>query len=116
MKKKILLIGLTMKCAGSEKSFLSFINTLDFTEYEADLILAKKEGLFLDQIPPEVNIIEMEAAGEVFKLSSKNAVSLIWNTYIKKNPLDKYFRMCYTGRRVGKPTRQTGWIGERRGS
>lgn len=87
MKKKILFIGITMNCAGSEKSFLSFINALDFNEYEADLILAKKEGLFLEQIPKEVNIIEMDSFGEIFKLSSKNAVSLIWNTYIKKNPL-----------------------------
>ncbi|MBE6650886.1 MAG: glycosyltransferase [Ruminococcaceae bacterium] len=86
MKKKILFIGITMNCAGSEKSFLSFINTLDFNKYEADLILAKKEGLFLEQLPPEVNVIEMGHFGEVFKLSSKNAVSLIWNTYIKKNP------------------------------
>lgn len=87
MKKKILFIGITMNCAGSEKSFLSFVNTLDFNEFEADLILAKKEGLFLEQIPKEVRVIEMEDFGEVFKLSSKNAVSLIWNTYIKKNPL-----------------------------
>lgn len=87
MKKKILFIGITMNCAGSEKSFLSFINTLDFNEYEADLILARKEGLFLEQIPKEVRVFEMDDFGEVFKLSSKNAVSLIWNTYIKKNPL-----------------------------
>lgn len=87
MKKKILFIGITMNCAGSEKSFLSFVNSLDFNEYDADLILAKKEGLFLEQIPKEVRVFEMEDFGEVFKLSSKNAVSLIWNTYIKKNPL-----------------------------
>lgn len=87
MKKKILFIGITMNCAGSEKSFLSFINTLNFNEYDADLILAKKEGLFLEQIPKEVRVIEMDEFGDVFKLSSKNAVPLIWNTYIKKNPL-----------------------------
>lgn len=87
MKKKILFIGITMNCAGSEKSFLSFINTLNFDEYEADLILAKREGLFLDQIPKEVRVIEMEDFGDLFLLSSKNAVSLLWNTYIKKNPL-----------------------------
>ncbi len=86
MKKKILFIGITMNCAGSEKSFLSFINTLDFNKFDADLILAKKEGLFLDQIPKKVNVIEMENFGEIFKLSSTNAVSLIWNTYIKRNP------------------------------
>lgn len=87
MKKKILFIGITMNCAGSEKSFLSFINTLDLNEYEADLILAKKEGLFLEQLPDGIKVLEMDDFGEIFKLSSKNAVSLIWNTYIKKNPL-----------------------------
>ena len=87
MKKKILFIGITMNCAGSEKSFLSFVNTLDLHKFEVDLLLAKKEGLFLDSIPKEVNVIEMGHFGEVFKLSAKNAISLIFNTYIKKNPL-----------------------------
>ncbi len=87
MKKKILFIGITMNCAGSEKSFLSFVNTLDLDKFDVDLILAKKEGLFLSSIPKEVNVIEMGHFGELFKLSSKNAFSLIFNTYIKKNPL-----------------------------
>ncbi|MBE6701739.1 MAG: glycosyltransferase [Ruminococcaceae bacterium] len=86
MKKKILFIGITMNCAGSEKSFLSFVNSLDFDKYDVDLLLAKREGLFLEQIPSQVNVIEMGHFGEVFKLSSKNAFSLIFNTYIKKNP------------------------------
>lgn len=86
MKKKILFIGITMNCAGSEKSFLSFVNTLDLNKFEVDLLLAKKEGLFLDSVPKEVNVIEMGHFGEIFKLSSKNAFSLIFNTYIKKNP------------------------------
>ena len=29
MKKRILVIGITMAAAGSEKSFLSFANTID---------------------------------------------------------------------------------------
>lgn len=87
MKKKILFIGITMNCAGSEKSFLSFVNTLDLERFDVDLILAKKEGLFLSSIPKEVNVIEMGHFGELFKLSAKNAFPLIFNTYIKKNPL-----------------------------
>ncbi len=86
MKKKILFIGITMNCAGSEKSFLSFVNTLDPEKFDVDLVLAKREGLFLEQIPDYVNVIEMEKYGEHFLLSGKNAVSNIWNTFIKKNP------------------------------
>ena len=87
MKKKILFIGITMNCAGSEKSFLSFINTLDLDKYEVDLLLAKKEGLFMSSLPEGINVLDMGHFGEVFKLSSKNAFHLIFNTYIKKNPL-----------------------------
>ena len=88
MKKKILFIGITMNCAGSEKSFLSFVNTLDPERFDVDLVLAKREGLFLSQIPEWVNVFEMEKYGEHFLLSGKNAVSNIWNTFIKKNPLN----------------------------
>ena len=45
MKKKMLIIGITMAAAGSEKSFLSFAKTaIDFEKYEVDLLLAKKTG------------------------------------------------------------------------
>lgn len=95
MKKKILFIGITMNCAGSEKSFLSFVNTLDPEKFEIDLVLAKKEGLFLEQIPEYVNVFEMEKYGEHFLLSGKNAVSNILNTFIKKNPLTGFRVLPY---------------------
>jgi glycosyltransferase involved in cell wall biosynthesis len=87
MKKKILFIGITMNCAGSEKSFLSFVNTLDPERFEVDILLARREGLFLDSLPEYVNVIEMEEFGDHFLLSGKNAVSNIWNTFIKKDLL-----------------------------
>lgn len=87
MKKKILFIGITMNCAGSEKSFLSFVSTLDMDKYEVDLLLAKKEGLFLDQLPRGVNVIEMERFGELFLLSGKNAAKNLFHTFVRKNPL-----------------------------
>ena len=46
MKKKMLIVGITMAAAGSEKSFLSFAGSLDYDKYEVDLLLAKKTGDF----------------------------------------------------------------------
>lgn len=46
MKKRILVIGITMAAAGSEKSFLSFANTIDYEKYDVDLLLARKNGRF----------------------------------------------------------------------
>lgn len=106
MKKKLLFIGITMRCAGSEKSFLSFINTLDREKYEIDLLLAKKEGLFLEQIPNDVNVIEMKKYGDLFLLSGKNAVSCIFNTLIKKNPLTAFRVLPYFVKLITQPSKR----------
>ncbi|MHC1693789.1 MAG: glycosyltransferase [Eubacteriales bacterium] len=86
MKKKLLIIGITMNGAGTEKSFLSFAECLDYDKYDVDLILAKKDGLFLPLIPPQINVIEMGKYSELFFLSSKNAPSLLWDTFVKEKP------------------------------
>lgn len=87
MKQKLLVIGITMNCAGTEKSFLSFAGALDYSRFDVDLLLAKKEGLFLSLLPPQIRVIEMEQYGEMFQLSAGNAAKTIWNCFGRKNPL-----------------------------
>lgn len=100
MKKKMLVIGITMAAAGSEKSFLSFANyAIDYSEYEVDLLLAKKEGDFLDKIPKEIHIIEMGEMGEIFLLDRKNAVSMI-KKYLLRNPFRIFSLFPYALKRL----------------
>ncbi|MCL1794354.1 MAG: glycosyltransferase [Oscillospiraceae bacterium] len=94
-KKKILFIGIMMNCAGTEQSFLSLVNCFDFEKYEVDLLLAKNEGLFLELIPKQVNVKLMPTYGDLFLLSSKNAFSNLWNTFVKKNPLSLFSILPY---------------------
>ncbi|MCI8331427.1 MAG: glycosyltransferase [Clostridiales bacterium] len=86
-KKKLLIVGITMNCAGTEKSFLSFADSIDYDAYEVDLLLAKKEGLFLDLLPPQIRVIEMEAYGDLFTLTGRSAAAVIRDNFCKKNPL-----------------------------
>ena len=86
-KKRLLFIGIIMNCAGTEQSFLSFVNCIDFDRYEVDLILAKNQGLFMELIPKQINVRFMPEFGDLFLLSSKNAFSNLFNTFVKKNPL-----------------------------
>ena len=68
MKKiKLLVVGITMNCAGTEKSFLSFLSVLDREKYDVTLLLAKAEGLLMDQIPSWVNVRFMEKYGDTHK-------------------------------------------------
>ena len=85
-KTKLLIIGITMYPAGTEKSFLSFASCLDYDKYDVTLLLAKKEGLFLPMIPPQIRVIEMTDYAEMFTLNGGNAMKVIWNTMVKKNP------------------------------
>jgi len=87
MKKKMLVVGIMMNNAGTEKSFLSFAQNLNYDEYDVDLLLAKKEGLFLPLLPKSIRVLEMERYGDLFLMSGKNAVSLVKKTFFKDDPL-----------------------------
>ncbi len=95
MKKKLLIIGIIMNNAGTEKSFLSFANCLDYDKYDVDLLLAKKEGMFLSMIPSQINVIEMDELGDLFLMSGANAAKTLWNTVVKKNPLSLFEILPY---------------------
>lgn len=86
MKKKMLIIGITMAAAGSEKSFLSFCDKLDSSEWDVTLLLAKKTGDFLPFVPRWITVREMDD-GEIFLIDKENAKKIIFNKYIMKNPL-----------------------------
>ena len=85
-KIKMLVVGITMNCAGTEKSFLSFLSALDFSRFDVTLLLAKREGLLMDQLPDKVRVIVMEKYGDMFLLSGKNAVRTLTDCFVKENP------------------------------
>ncbi len=86
MKKKILIIGIMMNAAGTEKSFLSFAEKIDYEKYEVELLLAKREGAFLHLVPPQIKVTEMGEYGEIFTINKNNAFSVIKKLYLRKNP------------------------------
>ena len=51
MKKKMLIVGITMSVGGSEKSFLSFAEHIDYNEWDVTLLLAEKKGALLALVP-----------------------------------------------------------------
>jgi len=86
MKKKMLIIGIMMNAAGTEKSFLSFAEKIDYNKYEVELLLAKRDGAFLGLVPPQIKVAEMGGYGEIFTINKNNAFSVIKKLYLRKNP------------------------------
>ena len=115
MKKRVLIIGITMAAAGSEKSFLSFaMHAIDYEKYEVDLLLAKKQGDFLDRVPKEIRVLEMGGMGEIFLLDRKNASRLIAKCFLSQNPLRLFILLPYILRRLmTKPSEQKTFAAQR---
>ena len=54
MKKKICFVAEYMFCGGTEKSLISLLPFLDRAKYDITLLLLKKKGDFLSQLPDEM--------------------------------------------------------------
>lgn len=74
MKKKILFIMGSLTCGGAEKSLISLLETIDYSRYEVDLYLFRHSGLFLKQIPVQVNLLPEPQAYQYFDMSIKLAL------------------------------------------
>ena len=59
MKKKVLFVMPGLYSGGAEKSLVNLLNLLDYSKLDVDLLLFKKEGLFMNQVPSEVNILNI---------------------------------------------------------
>ncbi len=77
--KKIIFVGEYMLCGGVEKSLISLLNNIDKNQYSITLLLLKKNGILLSQIPSYVNVVEM-------KLPEDEKYDIL---YGKKNALKK---------------------------
>lgn len=56
--KKILIVYPRMTIGGSTTSLLGVLSIINYKEFDVDLLLYKKEGDLINQIPKEVNILE----------------------------------------------------------
>lgn len=73
-KKKILFVMNNLRCGGAEKALVSLLQTFDYSLYEVDLLLLKKEGLFLNQVPAEVTILPSPFGYSFFDMSFVTAI------------------------------------------
>lgn len=85
-KKKILFIINNMNVGGAEKALVSLLNELDYSRFEVDLQLFKHEGLFLREIPEQVNVLSVPKNYHYFDGSYKKVLktlnpNLIFNRY-----------------------------------
>ena len=95
MKKKLLFTAYSMGLGGIETALCNLLNRIDYKKFDVTLILERKEGIFLDQIPKEVKVLEYRISDNknVLLRKIKNRLKLICWKFKLKNKYD--FSCCY---------------------
>lgn len=103
--KKILFVIQTLSFGGAERSLINLLHELPQDQYDVDLLLFKKKGAFLQQVPEWVNVLEVphglkelyspfHKSGKFFfpKLAGTALSRLLWRTRKKRAAFRwKYF-------------------------
>lgn len=79
--KKILLVMDSLGAGGAEKSLITFLNILPQDNYKIELILIRKEGLFLPQIPKHIQLLEKIYPLQFLGVSPTNIIFYIKNGF-----------------------------------
>ena len=73
VKKKIMFIVPSMRAGGAERVMSILLNHLSRTKYDIILVLLKKEGKYLDDLPNDIIVIDLNVSGArfaVFKINN----------------------------------------------
>ena len=79
-KKELLFLISDLESGGFQKSLISLLQSFNYEKYNVDLLVLCPNGIFLNQVPSEVNIISTNIPLEFFK-----AFPICIRELIKKN-------------------------------
>ncbi len=107
-----------LHCGGAEKSLVSLLQMIDYSKYNIDLLLLKKEGIFLDKLPKQVTVLlapieysyfDMSIKSAIFQCLKKGRFDIIWNrilaiavlkteknSAVREQKMWKYLSPCLT--------------------
>ncbi|RZJ29950.1 MAG: glycosyltransferase [Flavobacterium sp.] len=66
MKKKLLFVIPSLDAGGAEKSLVNLLGVIDLEQYEVDVVLFNKSGIFLDMLPDAVSVDEIAGTYRIF--------------------------------------------------
>ena len=103
--KRILITASNLDIGGIETSLVNLLKSFDFNKYDVTLVLEHAKGIFLDQIPKDVHIVDYDLceSGNVISRKLKNRTKLIKWKKEHKNKYDfaiSYATYSFVGARI----------------
>lgn len=94
-KKRLFFTSYYLDIGGIETALVELLKRIDTTENEVTLLLEKKEGIFLDQIPKEIVVKEWKVYEDSFVIlrKIKNLLKRGWFSLLYYHTYD--FSCCY---------------------
>ncbi|NGM85592.1 glycosyltransferase [Paenibacillus sp. 7124] len=74
MKKNLLFVMPGLSAGGGEKSLVNLLSQIDFGQYAVDLFLFNHEGIFMEFLPKEVNVLPLPESFRLFHLPLARSV------------------------------------------
>lgn len=68
MKKNILFVMPSLSAGGGEKSLVNLLSQINYGLYNVDLFLLNQEGIFMEYLPKEVQILPLPESYRLFSL------------------------------------------------
>lgn len=93
--KKLLITGYNLDIGGIETSLINLLKRLDLKKYEITLVLEKKEGIFLNQVPKGIKVIDYNLcySKNIIYRKIRNGLKLLKWRITHKNKYD--YAICF---------------------
>ena len=94
-KKRLLFTAYSLNLGGIETALINLVNRINLDKYEVEIILEKKEGIFLDKVKKQITIKEFKVYNNKNKIIRKirNLSQRIIYTIVNYHIYD--FSCCY---------------------
>lgn len=92
-KKRLLFVIPSLIAGGGEKSLINLLSQIDYERFDVDLFMFNHVGLFVELLPPQVNIIDLP---EDYRLFSLPLFASVWQLARTNNWLLVYSRLMFT--------------------
>lgn len=93
--KKILITAYNLDIGGIETALINLLKKLDLNKYQITLVLEKKEGIFVNQVPSGIEVIDYNLcySKNIIYRKIKNRLKLLFWKALHKNKYD--YSICF---------------------